>query len=366
MLESGPLAYFRASGLLLVAKPSSEGERSHGRLGRGEMIMRRSSIFFSAILMFWLLSPCVTLNVAPTLPLFHEIEGISAPRYCEAAEESEYVIGPSDVLSVVTRERPDLSGAFIVGPEGTIALPLLGEVKAARLTPSQLSKELSRKLLVFRVSEAVVTVLQYNSRKIFVVGEVAKPGKYTFSVIPSIWDVLSEAGGPTASALLSAVQIIRAGTGEIIMVDVGKLLSGDVGEQVRLQPGDTIRIPSRTATSPEGYIVYILGEVKASGSYEVATVRNLVGAVVAAGGPTELADLKKVTIVRKAATTSIVLKVNLEKFLREGAVSANPELRPGDTIMVPRKRTALDTMFSLTGLATLLSAAASVVIIAGR
>lgn len=330
------------------------------------MLMRRSSIFVPAILMLWLLAFSTTLKVVPALPFFHKIEGIFAPGYCEAAEESEYVIGPSDVLSVVTRERPDLSGTFIVGPEGTIALPLLGEVKAADLTPSQLSKELSRKLSVYRVSEAVVTVLQYNSRKIFVVGEVAKPGKYTFPVIPSIWDALSEAGGTTAGALLSAVQIIRAGTGETITVDIRRVLSGDALEQVKLQPGDTVRVPSRTTASPEGYVVYILGEVKASGSYEVAMARNLVGAVVAAGGPTELADLKKVTIVRKAATATTVLKVNLENFLKEGVISSNPELRAGDTIMVPRKRTALGTVFSLAGLATLLSAAASIAIIAGR
>ncbi|MCX5800001.1 MAG: polysaccharide export protein [Candidatus Eisenbacteria bacterium] len=327
--------------------------------------MRRFPIILSASLVFWMLSLPFMQAVAPVLPCFTKTVGIFAPSFCEAADEPEYVIGPSDVLSVVTRERPDLSGTFIVTPEGTIAFSLLGDVKAAGLTPSQLSKDLSRRLAVFRVNETVVTVVAYNSRKIFVIGEVAKPGKYTFSAIPSIWDVLSEAGGPTAGALLNAVQIIRAGTGETITVDVRRMLSGDAREQVKLQPGDTIRVPSRTTASPEGYVIYILGEVKMSGTYDVAMVRDLVGAVVASGGPTETADLKKVTIVRRAATASTVFKVNLEKFLKEGLTSGNPDLRSGDTITVPRKRSVLGTVFSFAGLATLLSAAASVVIIAG-
>lgn len=328
--------------------------------------MRRPLFFVSAIFLLVSLLPCFLPGVARTPSFLLGMVDVLVPGGCEAADESEYVIGAGDVLSIVTRDRTDLSGTFIVSPEGTIALPLLGEVKAADLTPSQLSKELSRRLSVFRVGEAVVTVTQYNSRKIFVVGEVAKPGKYTFSVIPPLWDILSEAGGPTVNAVLSAVEIIRAGTGEVTIVDVRKLLSGEAGEQVKLQPGDTVRVPSRLTASPGESIVYVLGEVRTSGSYEVASARNLVSSLVLAGGPTELADLKKITIVRKVNASNVVLKVNLEKFLKQGMLSANPELRPGDTVMVPRKRTALGAVFSLAGLATLLSAAASIAIIAGR
>jgi len=281
-------------------------------------------LLLSFTLSFVTLSGSLTLDTRGPNRFLTCVGHFLATSICEAADESEYVIGPTDVISVVTRERPDLSGTFIVSPEGNIVISLLGEVKAAGLTPSQLSRELTRKLSVFRVNEAVVTVLQYNSRRIFVVGEVAKPGKYTFAVIPSIWDVLSEAGGPTASALLSAVQVIRGDTGERLTVDMTKMLAGEAAERIELRPGDTIRVPSRTSVGSGGYSISILGEVRTSGTYEVALAKDLVSAVVAAGGPTEMADLKKIVVVRKSTSTTTVLKVNLEKFLKQGLALGNP------------------------------------------
>jgi len=160
----------------------------------------------SRVLFFSVLFSIFAFTVAPLDLSWLENSMSLGSGACEAAQASEYVIGVEDVLTVTVRERPDLTGTFLVGPQGTIAHPLLGEVKAAGMTPSQLSRELSRKFSVFRAGDAVVTVAQYNSQKIFVVGEVVRPGKYAFAVIPSIWHVLSEAGGPTDAALLGAVQ----------------------------------------------------------------------------------------------------------------------------------------------------------------
>jgi polysaccharide export outer membrane protein len=374
MLECGPSVTFWVSKRFSVEASfytgytggRVPGGNSRGQLGQGERSMRRSSILLSVILVFWLLSFPLTLNVSCVSLSLFKIVSVFNQSVCGAAGESEYVIGPDDVLSVVIRERPDLSGTFTVGPEGAVTLPLSGEVKASGLTPYQLSKEISRKLSVYRAGDAIVTVLQYNSRKIFVVGAVTKPGKYTFSVIPSIWDVLSEAGGPTEVALLSGVQVIRAGTGETITVDVGKVLSGAAKEQVKLQPGDTIRVPSRTSSGSTGNVVYVLGEVKLPGSYEVAMARDLVAAVLAAGGPTEMAELRRVTIVRRTASGTTAMKINLEKFLKEGMVFSNPEIRPGDTITVSRKRSVLGTLFSPPIFTAILSATASIVIITHR
>jgi polysaccharide export outer membrane protein len=291
------------------------------------------------------------------------LASICGVRDCDAADDTDYLIGMEDVISVIVRERADLSGSFAVGPEGTLVLPLLGEVKAAGLTVSQLSRELNRKLSVFHAGEATVAVAQYNSRKVFVVGEVAKPGKYSFSVIPSIWDVLSEAGGPTEAALLGAVQVIRAKTGETMTVDVRKLLEGQAPDQVKLQPGDTVRVPRRTSAVPEGSVVYVLGEVRTPGGYESSIARDVVAAVAAAGGTTEKSELRKITLVRRGPSASTAIRVNLEKYLKEGLMAGNPETRPGDTIMIPAKRTWLSSFFSPGVLVAILSAAASIVII---
>ena len=294
------------------------------------------------------------------------LAGLRGVGTCEAAGDTDYVIGAEDVISVAVRERTDLTGSFTVGPDGTLALPLVGEVKAAGLTVSELSRELNRKLSVFRAGEATVSVAQYNSRKVFVVGEVAKPGKYSFSVIPSIWDVLSEAGGPTDAALLSGVQVIRARTGETVTVDVRKLLEGQAPDQVKLQPGDTVRVPRRTSAAPEGSVVYVLGEVKSQGGYEAGIAKDVVSALAAAGGTTERSDLRKIRLVRRGPSVSTAMHVNLERYLKDGLAVGNPETRPGDTVMVPARRTWLSSFFSPGVLVTLLSAAASVAIISSR
>ncbi len=315
------------------------------------------------VLFLGLFCPVVVLSAFPLGFLGFGNSPFFGSADCQAAQASEYVIGVEDVLAITVRERPDLSGTFLVGPQGTIALPLLGEVKAAGMSPTQLSRELSRKLSVFRAGDAVVTVAQYNSRKVFVVGEVVRPGKYAFPVIPSVWHVLSEAGGPTDAALLGAVQIIRAGTGETVTVDVRKLISGEAEEEVRLFPGDTIRVPRKSVTAPEGQVVYVLGEVKNPGGYEVSFARDVVAALSAAGGPTEKADLRKVTIVRRTVSSSTTMEVNLDKFLRQGLISANPDLNPGDTITIPRKRSVFGALLTPAVLTALLSAIASIVVI---
>jgi polysaccharide export outer membrane protein len=282
---------------------------------------------------------------------------------CDAADDTDYLIGVEDVIAIAVRERADLSGSFMVGPDGTLALPLLGEVKAAGLTPNQLSREVNRKLSVFNAGEATVSVAQYNSRKVFVVGEVVKPGKYSFPVIPSVWHVLSEAGGPTDAALLSGVQVIRARTGETITVDVRKLLDGQAPDQVKLQPGDTVRVPRRTAAAPEGSVVYVLGEVNSQGGYEAGIAKDVVSALAAAGGTTERSELRRIRLVRRGASTSTAMTVNLDRYLKDGLAVGNPETRPGDSIMVPSRRTWLSSFFSPGVLVAIVSAAASIAVI---
>jgi protein involved in polysaccharide export with SLBB domain len=159
------------------------------------------------------------------------------------------------------------------------------------------------------------------------------------------------------------VQVIRARTGETIIVDVRKLLDGQAPDQVKLQPGDTVRVPRRTGAAPEGSVVYVLGEVNSQGGYEAGR-ENVVSALAAAGGTTERSELRRIRLVRRGASTSTAMIVNLDRYLKEGLMVGNPETRPGDTIMVPARRTWLSSFFSPGVLVTLLSAAASVAIIA--
>jgi protein involved in polysaccharide export with SLBB domain len=88
-----------------------------------------------------------------------------------------------------------------------------------------------------------------------------------------------------------------------------------------------------------------------------------VAAIAAAGGPTERAELRKVTLVRRGVLSSMTTELNFEKYLKEGLMSANPEVRAGDTIMVPARKTWLSSFFSPTVLTAMFSAVVSIILI---
>src|SRR5713101_6200003 len=96
-----------------------------------------------------------------------------------AAVPADYVIGPEDVLSVVYWRDKDMTGDVSVRPDGKISLPLLNDVQAAGLTPAQLRDrlvEVSKQY--FEDPSVTVVVKQMNSHKVFITGEVSKPGPY--------------------------------------------------------------------------------------------------------------------------------------------------------------------------------------------
>src|SRR4029079_9682212 len=104
---------------------------------------------------------------------------------------ADYVIGPEDVLSIVFWREKDLSADVVVRPDGKISLPLLKDLQAAGLSPDQLTEVLVKAAAKY-VSQpnATVMVKEINSRKVFVVGQVAKPGTFPLAgdlrVLPAL------------------------------------------------------------------------------------------------------------------------------------------------------------------------------------
>ena len=136
---------------------------------------------------------------------------IVLPATLRAQAESDYRLGPGDVVHLQVLGRSDLSGDATLDDSGNLSLPLIGTVEVANRTTAELGAQLTQRygILDPRVSQVIVSVGQYNSRRVTVVGEVRSPGRYSFRTIPGLWDVLLEAGGPTAAADLSQVQIVR-------------------------------------------------------------------------------------------------------------------------------------------------------------
>jgi protein involved in polysaccharide export with SLBB domain len=187
-------------------------------------------------------------------------------------------------------------------------------------------------------------VIKSKGRRVEVSGEVAIPGRYSFQEIPDLWSVIMKAGGPTASAYLGEVRILR-GEGEgmrSISVDLSSyLLGGDRQALPRLQPRDTVYIPRTSVIGTDvfgGKTVYVFGEVAKPGAYLIGPAETVVGALLLAGGPTPLADRGRVRLVREESDRRVVTELDLDDYFRYGDGRDNPPLRPGDTIEVSQSR----------------------------
>jgi polysaccharide export outer membrane protein len=270
----------------------------------------------------------------------------AVPRAVRAAE-AEYVIGTEDLLDVSVWQAPELSAKVVVSSAGTVVLPLVGEVKAAGLTASELARQLTESFSIYKRDAARVTVRveAFNSRAIFVIGQVAKPGKYPFEEIPDLWGAVKEAGGPLQDAFLGEVRIVRgdAQGRRAIRVDLEAYLAGRSTDVPKLEPGDTIVVPK---SSMPGFdvlaqdVVFVEGEVAKPGSFSMGPARDLLSVVLLAGGFSPNADRSRVSLVRRSSGATIVRSIDVRRFQEDGDVSANPRVEPGDWISVPRLTTS--------------------------
>ncbi len=273
-----------------------------------------------------------------------------------APQGTEYLIGVSDVLNITVYQRPDLTGPFTVDSEGNLTLPLIGSVKAAGMTAAKLSTELTRRFSFVdaEISQVTVAVAQYNSRRVFVMGEVQQPGAYAFPKIPGLWEVIREAGGPTAEASLGRVRVIPPeGGGSPQLIDLDTVIStGDFSVLPELKPGTTILVPRAETIGPEGDVIYVYGSVVTPGTFPIDTARTVLQAVIAAGGPREDADVKSVRVVRPGPVQARVFEVNLQGYTHEGVLFSNVQLLPGDTVTVPRSQASVVWRFTREALQT--------------
>ncbi len=171
----------------------------------------------------------------------------SAPPNPAEPYAGDYVIGIEDVLQIAVWKTPDLSLTVPVRPDGKISLPLIDDVQAAGLTPVQLKEVLTEKWKLY-VSEPEVTVIvqEINSYKVFLVGEVVRPGELRLKDKTSLAQAISLAGGFSAFAHPEKIVVLRRTEHVEVRHEINfkKVVSGDRPEQnLLLHPGDTIFIP---------------------------------------------------------------------------------------------------------------------------
>lgn len=158
-----------------------------------------------------------------------------------------YKIGPQDVLRVDVWKEPEISRAVPVRPDGKITLPLLNDVQAAGLTPQQLAAKISEGLKKFITSPQVtVGVTEINSRRVFVTGEVTRPGAFPLLPNMTILQALSSSGGFTQFARLKNIYVLRMEDGKQVKhpFNYKDAISGKHPEQnIMLEGGDVIVVP---------------------------------------------------------------------------------------------------------------------------
>ena len=169
----------------------------------------------------------------------------SGPNRAGPLDAENYVIGAEDSLQITVWKEPTLSGTVPVRPDGMISMVLVGDLKAAGLTPMALSADISQRLKKY-IQDPVVTVvvLGVNSQRIFTVGEVNKVGPLMLTPGMTPLQAIVSAGGLTQFANSKRIYILRSvgGKQEKIPFDYKKALKGD-NQGVTLIPGDTIVIP---------------------------------------------------------------------------------------------------------------------------
>ena len=157
-----------------------------------------------------------------------------------------YVIGPEDVLSIVVWREKEMSADVVVRPDGKISLPLLNDLQASGYTPEQLAEIVEKAAAKYVTdSDATVIVKAINSRKVFVLGEVAKPGTIPLTSEMNVLQLIATVGGFLEYANRNNVTILRmeGGRERRFKFNYNEVVEGkNLQQNIMLQPGDTVLI----------------------------------------------------------------------------------------------------------------------------
>jgi polysaccharide export outer membrane protein len=251
----------------------------------------------------------------------------------------DYSIGPRDVLTVNVWGQPDLSKDYPVDQQGFIQFPLVGRVQAAGLTTRMLADRLTDLLgKDYLVNPQVsVSVKEYLSQKVQVLGEAGKPGLFYLSGPTTLLEILSRAEGLSKAAGKQLILVRKhqsatgPGTGNTILrFDFERIQRGDASDNVLLHDQDLIFVP-------KAHAYFVLGEVKNAGTFPLDRETTALEAVTIAGGFNDRAAPSGVKLIRRLPdgqqeTVSLDLS-------SQGSGDRNTKIQEGDTIFVPKGNT---------------------------
>jgi polysaccharide export outer membrane protein len=306
----------------------------------------------------------------------------AASAGAQGAQPGEYEIGSGDVISVVVIGQPQMTGNFPVDPQGMVNFPILGKVRAGQHTTLELERKLTTLLAdgILRRPQVTVSVAEYGSQRVFVTGEVQRPGRYPLKADRTLLALLGDIGtlgpnvghevivirppdSPGDAATGPAVPLSVSGapetptssppgkekekdkkdkegepsTGEsapeaavpglpfvapgsaVFRVSLLELQSGNPDRNLALRAGDTVYFPRASQ-------VYVMGSVARPGPYRYQEGMTVLQALTLAGGVTERGS---------EGRTKVVRIVNGKKV--EKKVKPTDLVGPEDTLVVPER-----------------------------
>lgn len=160
-----------------------------------------------------------------------------------AVDPNHFQLGPQDIVFIQVWREPEFTRQAIVRPDGKIGMPLIKDIEAAGKTPEQLAKSLETALSEYlKAPEVTVTVVQVNSKKYFVTGQVNRPGAFSLYTPIHVMEALTQAGGFREFANTKKITILRKG--ERIKFNYNDVVKGkNLDQDIVVEHGDYIIVP---------------------------------------------------------------------------------------------------------------------------
>lgn len=286
---------------------------------------------------------------------FFDTQATSFAPVLDAPVGPDYVLGPLDSLSIHIWNVPDqsLNRSYIVMVErdGMIVIPQIGAIPVGGLTFSQAERAITSRLSAhLKRFEVHIAMARLRTIKVYVVGDVVRPGAYEISSLATVSNAIYAACGPARSGSLRQVRLVRESQ-TVADVDFYQfLMAGDRRNDARLQSGDVIVVP------PLGPVAAISGAVKRAAIYELKPGLRLTDLLQLAGGLTPVANHQRCQLFRlDPGKGRIILDVDLNSIMdvsgkkRPAGDGADLVIQDGDYLRVGSLPTQVANLVTLAG-----------------
>ena len=253
------------------------------------------------------------------------------------ARGQEYTIGLGDVLTITVWGQADLSRDYTVDPDGAAPFPLIGRIMAVGRSPKELAAHLTEVLgKDYLVNPQVsVTVKEYLSQKVQVLGAAERPGVYYLTGPTSLLDILSKAGGFASTAGKQVLLVRNHGAsdspGSVLRLNLDKIQAGDVSENARVRSQDIVIV-----SKAQEYSYFVFGEVTKPGAYRLDKETSILEGITVAGWFTDKAAPGRTRVIRSTPQGQQVIEVDMNDILQRGREAKSVMLQESDVVMVSK------------------------------